>query len=81
MGFAKTLIQKFVPIDIVYKPVKKFTGIINCYFSNKLTFAFRSTFSENFVQITMVEKISLINILTVALEDLGMFIISILKVW
>ena len=45
--FVKKLIQKFVPIDIVYKPVRKCTEIINCYFSNKLNLTFRSTFSEN----------------------------------
>ena len=47
MEFAKKLIQKFVSIDIVYKPVRKCTKIVNCYFSNKLNLAFRLTFSEN----------------------------------
>ena len=47
MEYAKKLIQKFCPIKIIYKPVWKCTEIINCYFSDKLTFAFRSTFGEN----------------------------------
>ena len=47
LEFAKKLSQKFLPIDINYKPVSKYTKIINCYFSTKLNLAFRSTFNEN----------------------------------
>ena len=47
LEFAKTLPQKFLPINIIYKPVSKYTKIINCYFSSKLNLAFRSTFNEN----------------------------------
>ena len=47
MEFAKKLIQKFVPVHIAYKPIKKYTEIINCLFSNKLNLTFRSTFSKN----------------------------------
>ena len=43
----KKLTQKFVPINIIYKPVRKCTEIIKSYFSSKLNLAFRSTFSEN----------------------------------
>ena len=39
--------RKFIPIEIIFKPVKKCNEIINCYFSNKINLAFRSTFSEN----------------------------------
>ena len=39
--------QRFIPIKIVYKSVKKCNRVINCYFSNKINVAFRSTFSEN----------------------------------
>ena len=48
LEFAKKLTQKFVPIDIIYKTVRKCPKIINCYFSSKLNLAFSSTFSENF---------------------------------
>ena len=47
LEFAKKLTQEFVPIDIMYKPVRKCTKIINCYFSRKLNLAFRSTFTKN----------------------------------
>ena len=47
LEFAKKLTQKFVPIDIIYKPVRKCTEIINCYLSSKFNLAFKSTFSEN----------------------------------
>ena len=47
LEFAKKLTQKFVSIDIIYKPVRKLTKIINCYFSSKLSLAFRSNFNEN----------------------------------
>ena len=47
LEFVKKLTQKFVPIDIICKPVRKCTKIINCYFSSKLNLTFRSTFSEN----------------------------------
>ena len=39
--------QKFIPIEIIYKPIKSCNDVINCYFSNKINLAFRSTFSEN----------------------------------
>ena len=39
--------RKFIPIEIIYKPVKNCHEVISCYFSNKINFAFRSTFSEN----------------------------------
>ena len=35
------------PIDIIYKPVKKEDGIIECFFSSQINLAYRSTFSEN----------------------------------
>ena len=34
-------------MNIIYKPVRKLTKIINCYFSSKRSLAFRSNFSEN----------------------------------
>ena len=43
----KKIIQTFIPIEIVYKPVKNCNEVINCFFSNKINLAFRSTFSEN----------------------------------
>ena len=47
LEFAKKLTQKFVPINIIYKPIRKCKEIISCYFSSKLNLAFRSIFSEN----------------------------------
>ena len=47
MEYAKKLLQKICHIDIIYKPVRKCTEIFNCCFSNKLNYAFRSTFCEN----------------------------------
>ena len=44
---SKKIMQKFIPIEIIYKPVKNCNEIINCYFSNKINSAFRSTLSEN----------------------------------
>ena len=41
--------KKFIPIEIIYKPVKNCNEVINCYFSNKINLAFRSTFSENWI--------------------------------
>ena len=39
--------QKFILIEIIYKPVKNYNEVINCYFSNNINLAFGSTFSEN----------------------------------
>ena len=44
---SKQIMQQFIPIEIIYKPVKNCNKVINCYFSNKINLAFRSTFSEN----------------------------------
>ena len=41
--------QKFIPIEIIYKPDKTCNEVINCYFSNKINLAFNSTFSENWI--------------------------------
>ena len=46
---SKKIIQKFIPIGIIYKPVKSYNEVINCYFSNKINLSFRSTFSENVI--------------------------------
>ena len=47
LEYSKKIMQKFIPIEINYKPVKNCNEIINCYFSNKINSAFRSTLSEN----------------------------------
>ena len=44
---SKKIMRKFIPIEIIFKPIKKCNEIINCYSSNKINLAFRSTFSEN----------------------------------
>ena len=45
--FEKKIRQKMSPIAIIYKPVKKETENIDCYFSKKINYAFRTSFSEN----------------------------------
>ena len=44
--FSKNLRQPFRSIDIIYKPVKKYDDIVNCFFSKKLNLAFRVSYSE-----------------------------------
>ena len=44
--FGKKLRQSFHSIVIIYKPVKRCDEIINCFFSEKLNLAFRTSFSE-----------------------------------
>ena len=38
--------KKFQPIDIIYKPVRKITQTIECFFSTQIYLAFRTTFNE-----------------------------------
>ena len=45
--FDRKLRQKFSPIDIIYKPVKKEDEIIECFFSEKMNLAYRTTYSED----------------------------------
>ena len=45
--FEKQIRQKMSPIAIIYKPVRKETENIDCYFSKKINYAFRTSFSEN----------------------------------
>ena len=45
--FEKQIRQKMSPIAIIYKPVRKETENIDCYFSKKINYAFRASFSEN----------------------------------
>ena len=42
----KELRREMSPIDILYKPVKKHTDNIECFFSREINLAFRFTFSE-----------------------------------
>ena len=44
---SKNIMRKFIPIEIINKPVKNCNEVINCYFSNNINLAFRSTFGEN----------------------------------
>ena len=44
---SKKILQKFILIEIIYKPVENYNEVINCYFSSKINLAFGSTFSEN----------------------------------
>ena len=47
VDFDNEIQKNFSPIDIVYEPVKNQNEIINCYFTDKIHLAFRSTFSES----------------------------------
>ena len=46
MEYDRKLRKKFLPINIIYEPVKFQNKKINCFFSNEMHFAYRSTFSE-----------------------------------
>ena len=46
VDFDNEIQRNFSPIDIVYKPVKNQNEIINCYFTDKIYLAFRTTYSE-----------------------------------
>ena len=47
LEFAKKIRQNMLPIEIIYKPVKKETDNIECFFSKKINLAYRTSFSEN----------------------------------
>ena len=86
--FGKKLRQSFRPIDIIYKPVKKYDEIMNCYFSEKLNAAFRimKVQKSNIVhlgnvviaQIITVERTNLIVILRIVLviQDVSIILIN-----
>ena len=46
VDFDNEIQRNFSPIDIVYKPIKNQNEIINCYFTDKIYLAFRTTYSE-----------------------------------
>ena len=46
IDFDRKIRQKFSPIDIIYNPVKNKEQIINCFFSNKIHLAYRTTYSH-----------------------------------
>ena len=39
--------QNFLPIDIIYKPVKKQNEIINCFFTDKIHLAYRTSYNND----------------------------------
>ena len=47
LEFDKKLRQKMLSIDIVYKPVKKETENIECFFSRRINMAYSTTFNKN----------------------------------
>ena len=47
LEFDRKLRQKMSLIDIIYKPVKKETENIECFFSKRINMAYRTTFNEN----------------------------------
>ena len=46
VDFDQKLQKDFSPIDIVYKPVKEENETIDCFFTDKIHLAFRTTFNE-----------------------------------
>ena len=46
VDFDNEIQRNFSPIDIVYRPVKNQNEIVNCYFTDKIYLAFRTTYSE-----------------------------------
>ena len=46
LEFDNKIRRDFTPVDIIYKPVKKETQILNCFFTNSLHLAFRATYNE-----------------------------------
>ena len=46
VDFDQEIQKDFSPIDIVYKPVKKENETIDCFFTDKIHLAFRTTFTE-----------------------------------
>ena len=46
VDFDQEIQKNFVPIDIIYKPVKNQNEIINCYFTDKIHLAYRTTYNE-----------------------------------
>ena len=47
LEFDRKLRDQMSPIDIIYKPVKKETENIKCFFSTRINMAYRTTFNEN----------------------------------
>ena len=47
IDFDKKLRQNFLPIDIIYTPVKKQDEIIDCFFTDKLWLAYRTTYNND----------------------------------
>ena len=46
VDFDRGIQKNFTPIDIVYKPVKTENETVNCYFTDKIHLAFRTSYSE-----------------------------------
>ena len=47
IDFDKKIRQNFLPIDIIYTPVKKQDEIIDCFFTDKLWLAYRTTYNND----------------------------------
>ena len=43
----RSIRKKFSPIDIIFKPVRKVTETIQCFFSTEIYLAYRTTFNES----------------------------------
>ena len=47
IDFDQKIRQNFLPIDIIYKPVKKEDEIIDCFFTDKIWLAYRTTYNND----------------------------------
>ena len=46
VDFDQEIRRNFLPIDIIYNPVKNENEIINCYFTDKIHLAYRTSYNE-----------------------------------
>ena len=46
LEFDNKVRQNFTPVDIIYKPVKRENEILNCFFTEKLHLAYRTSYNE-----------------------------------
>ena len=47
IDFEQKLRRDFLPIDIIYKPIKKEDEIIDCFFTDKIHLAYRTTYNND----------------------------------
>ena len=56
LEFDNEIRKDFKPVDIIYKPVKKHTAILNCFFTDKLHMAYRASIDRTRKGKTVIEN-------------------------